>query len=100
MDGTGGLELKKQEKIQLTEGSTYKITSIGTRDKPTVTNGKFKGYTVIGNMDAVCIELDKSHRSLKGKLRIIPTHMVMTIDIVSAKRAKEEKASEEAVFYR
>jgi hypothetical protein len=92
--------LKKKGKIQLTEGSKYKITSIGTREKPTVSNGTFKGYTVVGNMDAICLELDKSHKSLKGKLRIIPTHMVMTIDIVTAKKPKEEKDSEEAVFYR
>jgi hypothetical protein len=93
--------LKKKGKIQLTEGSTYKITSIGTRDNPTKTSGVFKGYTVVGNMDAICMELDKSHRGLKGKLRIIPTHMVMTIDIVTAKRPKkDDKDAEEAVFYR
>lgn len=86
--------------IQLTEGSTYKITSIGTRDKPVVSSGLFKGFTVVGNMDAIVMELDKSHRTLKGKLRIIPTHMVMTIDIVTAKKAKEQKETEQAVFYR
>lgn len=92
--------MKKRGKVQLTEGSTYNITSIGSRDSPTKSSGTFIGYTVIGNMDAICLELDKSHKGLKGKTRIIPTHMVLTIDIVTAKKAQEEKVSEEAVFYR
>jgi hypothetical protein len=92
--------LKKKGKIQLTEGSTYRITSIGSKEKPTVSNGTFKGYTVVGNMEAISLELDKSHRNLKGKIRIIPSHMIMTIDIMTAKKPKEEKDSEEAVFYR
>jgi len=92
--------LKKKDKIQLTEGSTYKITSIGSRDKPTVSSGTFRGYTVVGNMEAISLELDKSHKSLKGKVRIIPSHMIMTIDIMTAKKPKVEKDAEEAVFYR
>ena len=92
--------MKKKGKIQLTEGSTYKITSIGSKEKPTVSSGTFRGYTVVGNMDAISLELDKSHRNLKGKLRIIPTHMIMTIDIMTAKKPMEEKDAEEAVFYR
>jgi hypothetical protein len=92
--------IKKSNSLQLTEGSTYKITSLGTKDTPVITNGTFKGYSVVGNMDAICIELDKSHKELAGKVRIIPTHMVMLIDVVKAKEAKEEKKTEESVFYR
>jgi len=92
--------IKKSNSLQLTEGSTYKITSLGTKDQPVITCGTFKGYSVVGNMDAICIELDKSHKELSGKLRIIPTHMIMLIDVVKAKEAKEEKKPEESVFYR
>jgi len=58
--------LKKKTDLQLTKGSTYKIISIGSRDDPIKTSGTFKGYSVVGNMDAICIELDKSHRGMKG----------------------------------
>lgn len=92
--------MKSKNNLQLTEGSTYKITSLGTKDKPIVTSGTFKGYSVVGNMDAICMELDKSHEKLAGKIRIVPTHMVMFIDIVKAKEAAEEKKPEESVFYR
>jgi hypothetical protein len=92
--------VKQKNNLQLTEGSTYKITSLGTKDTPVVTSGIFKGYSVVGNMDAICMELDKSHKELNGKIRIIPTHMVMYIDIVKAKEATEEKKPEESVFYR
>lgn len=94
------MSLKKKTDLQLTEGSTYNITSIGTKDNPVKTSGVFKGYTVFGNMDAICMELDKTHKGMKGKLRIIPTHMVMMIDIVEAKKVKEDKSAEESVFYR
>jgi len=92
--------MKQKNNLQLTEGSTYKITSLGTKDNPIVTCGIFKGYSVLGNMDAICMELDKTHKGFVGKIRIIPTHMVMYIDIVKAKEATEEKKPEESVFYR
>ena len=92
--------MAKKNNLQLTEGSTYKITSLGARDTPVVSSGTFKGYSVVGNMDAICIELDKSHEKLLGKLRIIPTHMIMHIDILKAKEAQVEKKTEESVFYR
>jgi len=92
--------MKPRNNLQLTEGSTYRITSLGAKEDVIVTSGIFKGYSVVGNMDAICMELDKSHKGLVGKIRIIPTHMVMYIDIVKAKEATEEKKTEESVFYR
>lgn len=92
--------MKQKNNLHLTEGSTYKITSLGTKDDPEITNGTFKGYSVVGNIEAICMELDKSHKGLAGKIRIIPTHMVMYIDVVKAKEATEEKKPEESVFYR
>ena len=93
--------MKKKTDLQLTRDSKYKITSIGSRDKPTKTSGIFRGYTVVGNVDALCVELDGTHKGLKGKIRIIPSHMIMCIDIVTARKPKkEEKEEEAAVFYR
>jgi hypothetical protein len=49
----------------------------------------------MGNSDALCIELDKSHKKLAGKLRLIPSHMIMTLDIISEvkDKGKPEKDS-------
>ena len=85
---------KEPEEIRLTEGSQYEIQSIGSKDKPMVTKGRFCGFTMVGNHgEAICVELDKSHKKLAGKTRVIPTHMLLSIDIL--KEAKPEKEEEE-----
>jgi hypothetical protein len=81
--------MKKNEIMELKTGSIYQITSLGSKDNPMVTTGKFIGYAAVGNSDAVCLELDKSHKKLAGKTRMIPTHMIMSLDII-----KEVKDSE------
>ena len=85
---------KKEDVIMLTPGSKYAIRSLESRDKPLVSSGTFRGYTVIAGDDAVCIELDDTHEKLSGKLRIIPTHMIMAIDVVKA-AAPEDRSDED-----
>ncbi len=85
-----------EKKIQLTAGSEYRITSMESRDKPLVTKGIFKGYTMIGDIDSLCMELDSSHKESKGKIRVIPSHMIISIDIISV--AKEEKKDDESIY--
>jgi hypothetical protein len=75
--------MKKNEIMELKNGSTYQITSLGSKENPIISTGKFIGYAAVGNSDAVCIELDKSHKKLAGKKRMIPTHMIMTLDIIN-----------------
>ena len=85
---------KEAEEVKLIEGSQYEIQSIGSKDKPLVTRGTLRGFTMVGNHgEAICVVLDKSHKKLAGKTRVIPTHMLLSIDIL--KEAKEEKEEEE-----
>lgn len=79
------------EKIQLVEGSIYRITSLETKDKPLITKGVFKGYTMVGDVDALCIELDDTYSEFAGKLRIIPSHIVLAIDVIVPVEKVEEK---------
>lgn len=79
------------KKIQLTEGSKYKITSMESRDKPLITKGTFKGYTMVGDIDSLCMELDGSHKEMEGKIRVIPSHMIISIDIIYMAKEKEKK---------
>jgi hypothetical protein len=96
---------------KLTPGSKYRIMSAMTRDEPLVTEGTFKGYTVIGSMDALCMEvvgdpgpedegasapLKPAKGKGKGKgrtsgtfLRLIPGQVIIAVDILS--QAKEKK---------
>lgn len=77
--------------IFLTKGSRYRISSLETRDKPLITRGVFRGYAAVGPDDAVCIELDPSHQELAGRIRIIPCHTILSIDVVEAAPETEEK---------
>jgi hypothetical protein len=89
-----GAGKKEEEEVKLIEGSEYEVQSLGSREAPFVTKGTFRGYTMVGgHAEAVCIELDKSHKRLAGKMRVIPSHMVLTIDII--KEAKEEEEEED-----
>jgi hypothetical protein len=82
--------MKKTEIMELKAGSKYQITSLGSKEAPIVSTGKFVGYAAMGNSDALCIELDKSHKKLAGKLRLIPSHMIMTLDIISESKEKDK----------
>lgn len=83
-----------KKKIQLIEGSRYRIISLESKDRPLISKGIFKGYTIIGNVDAICLELDESHMELRGKMRIIPSHMVLCIDVISEVEEKKEEDEE------
>ena len=85
--------------VVLTKGSRYRIQSIETRDKPMVSHGIFRGYSAVGPDDSICLELDESHRELAGKFRLIPCHMVISIDIVEQVEEKKEKAKEPKAMY-
>ena len=85
--------------IVLTKGSRYRIQSIETRDRPMVSHGIYRGPGAIGPDDAICVELDGSHGELAGKIRLIPTHMVISVDIVEQVEEKKEKAKEPKAMY-
>lgn len=68
--------------VALTKGSRYRIESMETRDHTKITKGIFRGYATIGPDDALIIELDESHQEMKGKLRLIPLHVILAVDIL------------------
>jgi hypothetical protein len=81
----------KEKDFVLTKGSKYRVKSIESRDKPLVTHGTFEGYTVVGHDEAVLITLDDSHKEMAGRKRIIPTHMIVAIDVVEIAEESKEK---------
>ena len=72
--------------MELTEGSVYKITSLGAREKVLETEGTFKGFISIGvDETGLLMELSKSHGDMAGKVRIVPLHVILLIDVLDAK---------------
>lgn len=78
--------MNKEKKMELTEGSVYKITSLGSRDHLLETEGVFKGFISIGvDETGLLMELSKSHGTMAGKIRIVPLHVILLIDVLDAK---------------
>ncbi len=86
-----------KKEIELVEESTYVVHSLGSKDRPIITKGKFIGYSSIGEEGGMCIQMDPSHGDLEGKIRIIPLSMILSIDIMKAAKAK--KKEEETAHY-
>jgi hypothetical protein len=87
--------MKDNAKFQLTVGSKYRIRSLESRDKPLISQGVFKGYTAFGHEDAICLELDDTHKDDNGTIRVIPSHMVIALDVLSAAEDTESKEKDE-----
>ena len=86
---------KKDENppITLTLGSKYHLRSLASREAVLETSGIFRGVVSLGSIDALAMELDATHKDLNGKIRVIPTHKVIAVDIMEAVK-KEEIPSE------
>jgi hypothetical protein len=83
--------MDKEDKMELTEGSVYKITSLGSREKVLETSGIFRGFISIGvDETGLLIELDSSHGEDGGKVRIIPLHVILLIDILESKENQKK----------
>lgn len=80
-----------KEKMELTEGSEYKISSLGTKEKLIETEGVFKGFISVGvDGTGLLMELGDAHNDLKGRIRIVPLHAILLIDVLSAKENHEK----------
>lgn len=91
---------RKDEAIVLTPGSLYRIKSLESRDKPLETIGVFKGYAAIAHDTAVVLDVDISVGDKKERLvRLIPSHMIISIDVLKAEKAEELKESDSNAVY-
>ncbi|MEW5937217.1 MAG: hypothetical protein AB1665_05300 [Candidatus Thermoplasmatota archaeon] len=85
--------------VVLTKGSKYRIKSLESKDAPLVSHGTFMGYTLIGHDEGVCMLLDESHKEYSGRYRIIPVHMIISIDVIKAAEQKEAKDSDATAMF-
>ena len=77
---------KGKKTLELTEGSIYKVTSLGSKESVIETEGVFKGFISIGvDETGVLMELGESHGALAGKNRIVPLPVILLIDVLDAK---------------
>ena len=92
--------MNKKPEIELTEGSSYKIISLGGRDKVLESEGIFKGFTSIGADEfGLVMELNDKHGEMAGKIRIIPLHAILAIDVFEAKPNQKKDEDKETAHY-
>jgi hypothetical protein len=92
---------KKDDAIVLTPGSLYRIRSLESREKPLETVGVFKGYAAVAHDTAIVMEVELSAGGSKETLmRLIPAHMIISIDVLKAEKEEELKEKDSsAVSY-
>lgn len=91
---------KGKDKTELTEGSEYKIYSIGGKDQFLETEGIFKGYMSIGiDETGLLIELNHKHSEMVGKTRIVPLHAILAIDVLNAIENEKKDDDGEIAHY-
>lgn len=92
--------MNKKPEIELTEESQYKIYSLGGKDIMLETEGRFKGFTSLGvDETGLLIELNENHGEMSGKIRIIPLHVVLAIDVLEAVPNQKKDDAKEMDHY-
>jgi hypothetical protein len=83
--------MNEEKKLELTEGSVYKITSLGSRDSPIETEGVFLGFISIGvDETGLLMKLSNNHGKMAGKIRIVPLHVILLIDVIDVKENEKK----------
>jgi hypothetical protein len=78
--------MKEKINMELTNGSKYKIFSLGGKENILESEGYFEGYINIGVDEiGLLIKLCEKHGDMINKIRIIPLHVILAIDILDAK---------------
>ncbi len=86
--------------LELTNGSKYKIFSLGGRDNILESEGFFEGYINVGVDEiGLLIKLSEKHGDMENKIRIIPLHVILAIDILEAKPNNNDNSDKEMPHY-
>ena len=92
--------MNKEDKMEITVGSVYKITSLGARENVIETEGTFKGFISIGvDETGLLMELSSTHGEMAGRVRIVPLHVILLIDILDAKENEEKEDDKGMAHY-
>ena len=92
--------MKEKVNIELTTGSKYKIFSLGGKENTLESEGYFEGYISIGVDEiGLLIKLCEKHGDMVNKIRIIPLHVILAIDILDAKPNNDNDGEKEMPNY-
>ena len=92
--------MSKKAEMEVTVGSEYKIMSLGGKENILESEGIFEGYATVG-MDEIglLMRLNEKHGDMNGKIRIVPLHVILAIDVLDAKPNRKKEDSKEMPNY-
>ena len=92
--------MEEKNKLELTQGSKYKIFSLGGKENILESEGYFEGYLNIGVDEiGLLLKLSENHGDMMNKIRIIPLHVILAIDIIDAKPNNKTDDEKEMPHY-
>ena len=92
--------MEEKINLELTTGSKYKIFSLGGKDNILESEGYFEGYINIGVDEiGLLLKLSEKHGEMINKIRIIPLHVILAIDVLEAKPNKNNNDEREMSHY-
>lgn len=92
--------MNKKTELKLTEGSKYRIISIGGRENPLETEGIFMGFSTLGIDEiGLIMNIDDTNIGKKGKTRIIPLHAILAIDVLDEKKHTKKEETQDTNHY-
>ena len=83
----------------LVPGSKCVVYISTSHEEIAKTSGTFEGFVPVGEESSLCITLDENHGALAGKMRLIPTNMIVAIDIIEAAEEEEKTENYEETHY-
>jgi hypothetical protein len=92
--------MSRKMETSLTEGSQYRIISIGGKDAVLETEGVFKGFSTLGIDEiGLLMEMGSFHGDQAGRIRIVPLHAILAIDVIDAIPQDKKDDSKETSQY-
>lgn len=94
------MAMKEIEEL-ITIGSKYRIVSMRAEDSPLISVGEFRGYAAFSTETALVLRLDGSEGQVEGRIRFLPYHAILAIDVLElAPKKEQEKKDDNRVYYR
>jgi hypothetical protein len=82
-------------------GSHYMVRSQGAEDETLLSTGEFRGFAAFASETALVLKLDGSNGQEEGRIRFLPYHAILSIDVLKmASGQVQDRKEDNQVYYR
>ena len=83
----------------LVPGSKCVVYAATSHEEVAKSSGTFQGFVPVGEESSLCIVLDERHGEMAGKIRLIPTNMIVAIDVIEMAHVEDNRETNEDTHY-